>query len=158
MIVAGIGCRRGCPAEAIVALVRGTGAQALAAPAWKRGEPGLLEAAAALGVPLWFVAEAALAAVQQRCPTHSAAVADAVGLGSVAEAAVLAVGGVLTRARFGGGLATCATGACASLGQSAGELHSTAGVVNERPVPEPPTASRGSVKASLKAPCSHRRP
>ena len=110
MIVAGIGCRRGCPAGAIVALVRGTGAEALAAPAWKRGEPGLLEAAALLSVPLWFVEAAALAAVQDRCPTRSAVVARAVGVASVAEAVVLASGGVLTRARFGVGWATCAVG------------------------------------------------
>ena len=112
VIVAGIGCRRGCPAEAIVALVRGTGAEALAAPAWKRQEPGLLEAAAALDVPLWFVDEAALAAVQDRCPTRSAVAARAVGFASVAEAAGLAGGRVLRRARVGAGWATCALGRC----------------------------------------------
>ena len=109
MIVAGIGCRRGCPAEAIVALVREAGpVDALAAPAWKQEEAGLLEAARLLGLPLRWVAQDALAAVQALCVTRSDVVAQAVGLASVAEAAALAGGGALLRARFGRGGATCA--------------------------------------------------
>jgi cobalt-precorrin 5A hydrolase len=112
MIVAGIGCRRGCPAAEIVALVGRAGAvDAIAAPEWKQDEPGLLEAAGSLGLPVWFVGKDALAAVQHRCPTRSAAVEAATGLGSVAEAAALAGGGVLARARFGSGWATCAVAA-----------------------------------------------
>ncbi len=109
MIVAGIGCRRACPAEAIVTLVRQAGgADRLAAPAWKREETGLVEAARRLGVELEWVEDAALAAVQALCPTRSAAVARVTGHASVAEAAALAGGGRLVLARFGHGWATCA--------------------------------------------------
>ncbi len=109
MIVAGIGCRRCCPASDIIALVhQAGGADALAAPAWKQDEPGLLEAADRLGLPLSFVDDAALAAVQAQCPTQSAVVARAVGVASVAEAAALAGGGALVLARISGGMATLA--------------------------------------------------
>ncbi len=109
MIVAGIGCRRGCPAEAIVELVRQAGgAEVLAAPAWKRAEAGLVEAARLLGVALEWVEDAALAAVQARCPTRSATVARVTGHASIAEAAALAGGGRLVLVRFGNDSATCA--------------------------------------------------
>ena len=109
MIVAGIGCRRTCPAAAIVALVEQAGpVDILAAPAWKQDEPGLLEAARLLGLPLRFVGEQALSAVQGECLTRSAVVSRAVGMASVAEAAALAGGGTLLRPRFGDGWATCA--------------------------------------------------
>ena len=109
VIIAGIGCRRGCPADAIVVLVRQAGrADRLAAPAWKREEAGLLEAARLLDLRLEWVADAALAAVQALCPTRSAAVARAVGHASVAEAAALAGGGRLALSRIGTGWATCA--------------------------------------------------
>ncbi len=80
----------------------------LAAPAWKRDEPGLIEAAQLLGLPLRFVEPDAMAAVQPLCPTQSAAVARATGLASVAEAAALASGGRLTQPRVAAGGATCA--------------------------------------------------
>ena len=109
VIVAGIGCRRGCPAEAIVALVRRVGgADRLAAPTWKQAEAGLLEAARSLGIPLEWVDDAVLAAVQALCPTRSATVARVTGHASVAEAAALAGGGRLVLARLGDGWATCA--------------------------------------------------
>lgn len=115
MIAAGIGCRRLCPADRIVVLVRqavaslGRPVEALAAPAFKRGEPGLLEAAAILGLPLHFVEQAGLAAVQALCPTRSEAALRAFGVASVAEGAALAVGGPpLLLVRFGGDGATCA--------------------------------------------------
>jgi cobalt-precorrin 5A hydrolase len=109
VIVAGIGCRRGCPAEDIVALVRQAGgADALAAPAWKHDEAGIAEAARLLDLNLRFIDDAALAAMQDQCPTRSAAVARATGHASVAEAAALAGGGRLVLARIAGGLATCA--------------------------------------------------
>ncbi len=109
MIVAGIGCRRGCPADVIVALVRQAGgADALAAPTWKRDEAGLIEAARLLELPLSFVTDAALGAVQALCPTRSAVAARVTGHASVAEAAALAGGGSLVLARIGSGWATCA--------------------------------------------------
>ncbi len=113
MIVAGIGCRRGIAAEAIVALIRraealGGPAEALAAPAFKRDEPGLVAAAARLGVPLLLVDDAAMRAAQARCLTRSAAAERAVGYASVAEAAALGEGGVLLVQRLAGAGVTCA--------------------------------------------------
>jgi len=113
VIVAGIGCRRGCPADAIVALVREaeTRAQpvsALAAPAFKRDEAGLHEAAERLGLPLLFVEDAALAAAQAWCVTRSDAAARATGFASVAEAAALGAGGVLLLPRLTAAGVTCA--------------------------------------------------
>jgi len=113
MIVAGIGCRRGTPAEAIIALVRraealAEPADALAAPAFKRDEPGLREAADRLGLRLMFVDAADLAAAQPHCLTRSAAAERATGLASVAEAAAIGAGGVLLLPRLTGPGVTCA--------------------------------------------------
>ena len=114
MIVAGIGCRRGCTAADILALVRvaqeraGCRVEALAAPDFKRDEPGLHAAAGILGVGLTFLGMDALAGVQPLCPTRSDAAARARGLASVAEGAALASGGTLLLARISGGGATCA--------------------------------------------------
>lgn len=115
MIAAGLGCRRGCGAEEIAALVRraealaGRTADALAAPASKRDEAGLHGAARLLGLPLHFVDRAALLAVQPRCATVSDAALRAVGVASVAEGAALAVaGGRLLLPRIAGPRATCA--------------------------------------------------
>ena len=113
MIVAGIGCRRGCAAADVVAAVRMAEAVAgcevalLAAPDFKRAEPGLHEAAAALGLPLRFVERSRLEAVQPDCPTRSGMALAAVGLASVAEAAALAFGPLILPRIVRGG-ATCA--------------------------------------------------
>ena len=115
MIVAGIGCRRGCSANDVVVAVRAAEARsactavALAAPDFKRDEPGLHDAAVRLGLPIRFIARDALLRAQSRCVTHSAAALDATGLSSVAEAAALAAAGAplrLLRIQFGA--ATCA--------------------------------------------------
>ena len=115
MIVAGLGCRRRCTAEAIVAVVHaaarkaGVQPEALAAPVFKRDEPGLLAAAETLGLRLFFIADDALAAVQARCPTRSAAASNATGHASIAEAAALAASnGPLLLPRIAQGGATCA--------------------------------------------------
>lgn len=115
MIVAGLGFRRDCPAHEIVALVREAEAQAgcrvggLAAPAFKRDETGIRDAAALLALPLAFVSNHALSDAQGRCVTRSAAVMRASGLASVAEAAALAAsGGPLLLPRIAGPRATCA--------------------------------------------------
>lgn len=114
-VVAGIGCRRGCPAAVVVAAVRAAEAAAalavtaLAAPWFKRDEPGLTEAAATLHLPVHWVEEAAMLAAQPACPTRSALAEAAVGLASVAEAAALAAsGGFLLLPRLVVGPATCA--------------------------------------------------
>ena len=93
-IVVGVGCRAGVPAEAFVALVSealaGRTATALAAPAFKANDPGLLEAARRLNLPIWPIDAAEMAAAQARCVTHSEAARTATGFASVAEAAALA--------------------------------------------------------------------
>jgi len=115
VIVAGLGFRSGCAADDIVRLVRTAQAQAgcivgsLAAPSWKQGAPGLHDAAARLGLPIAFIDDAALIAVQPRCPTRSAVAKRETGIASVAEGAALAAsGGRLLLARIAGGGATCA--------------------------------------------------
>lgn len=115
MIVAGLGFRTGCPAEDIVHAVglaqdrAGCVAASLAAPLWKRHEPGLHEAASRLGLPVTLIDRPALAAVQPRCPTRSAVAERATGIASVAEGAALAAsGGRLLLARVAAGGATCA--------------------------------------------------
>jgi cobalt-precorrin 5A hydrolase len=109
MITAGIGCRKGCGAAEIVALVQSAGRpDRLAAPDFKRGEAGLQAAAVSLGLPLHFVADAELAAAQPHCLTRSAAVARATGHASIAEAAALAFGGILLGPRIASSNATCA--------------------------------------------------
>lgn len=115
MIVAGIGCRRGCPAADIVALVQlaqrqaGCRVDALATPEFKRDEAGLHEAARILNVGVRLIDATALAAVQPRCPTRSIAAARHTGVASVAEGSALAAtGGTLLLARIANGQATCA--------------------------------------------------
>jgi cobalt-precorrin 5A hydrolase len=117
MIVAGIGCRRGCSAEEIVALVQraasiaGCTPSVLAAPEFKHSEPGLQRAKEALGLPLLLIDADALAAAAPRCATHSPAAAQAVGIASVAEGAALAAageGGYLILPRIATSRVTCA--------------------------------------------------
>lgn len=115
MIVAGLGCRRGCAATDLVAAVRlaastsGLQAGALAAPQFKSHEAGLQGAAVLLGLPLLLIEDAAMQAAQPLCPTRSAAALGATGMASVAEAAALAAsGGQLLLPRVTAGGATCA--------------------------------------------------
>jgi len=120
VVAAGLGCRKGCPAEEIADLVRlalqeaGCEPSALSglfAPAFKQGEAGLAEAAASLGVPLVLVPQAALEAAEPRVLTRSERVVALTGLGSVAETAALAGAGphsTLRRARIASANATCA--------------------------------------------------
>ncbi len=119
MIAIGVGCRRGCASEAIVALVRRAlqgcedieGPRRLFSLAEKSDEPGLLEAARVLGYELTFLPREALAAVASRVATHSAAAQDRFGLPSVAEAAALVGGGEgaeLRTPRLAENGATCA--------------------------------------------------
>ncbi|MDF3302178.1 precorrin-3B C(17)-methyltransferase [Streptomyces tropicalis] len=101
-LVAGVGASRGAPAEEVLGLVEdtlreaGLSARSLAALATveaKAGEPGLVEAAARLGVPLVTHPAEELAGVA--VPNPSDAPLAAVGTPSVAEAAALAGGGEL---------------------------------------------------------------
>ena len=112
-VIAGIGCRRGCPADDIVSVIRAAGraVDVLAAPAFKAREAGLHAAAVALGVKLVFVAAPDLAAAQSRCVTFSSRAAGATGVASVAEGSALAAAGPagrLLQPRIAGARATCA--------------------------------------------------
>jgi cobalt-precorrin 5A hydrolase len=115
MIIAGIGCRRLCTADDILAAIRlaertsNTTADALAAPDFKRGEPGLLAAAARLGLPLHWIGPDAMAYAQPACVTRSMVALAATGHASIAEAAAIAASnGRLILPRVATGGATCA--------------------------------------------------
>jgi cobalt-precorrin 5A hydrolase len=117
MIVAGIGCKTGVLAEAIVALLLEVGRDGpsvpslLAVPDFRRNEEGITQAAETLGIPILWIAHAALKAEQGRCLTRSRRAEREVGLASVAEAAALAgagPGGTLILARIAAGGVTCA--------------------------------------------------
>ena len=119
-IVAGIGCRKDCPTEDVLAVVReaclvsGRAVRALAAPEFKRHEVGLHNAARSLGVPLILVSAADLTAAQPRCVTSSAIAERAIGIGSVAEGCALVAAGTgsqLILPRIAGARATCALAA-----------------------------------------------
>jgi cobalt-precorrin 5A hydrolase len=116
-IVAGVGCRGGCPADDIVAVVRaacqqaGQRADALAAPAFKAREAGLREAATVLGLELILVSAPDLASAQARCVTHSVVAERSTGVASVAEGSAIAAsgtGGRLILPRIAMARATCA--------------------------------------------------
>jgi cobalt-precorrin 5A hydrolase len=117
VIVAGLGCRRACPAEEILEVLRwaatayGAPAELLAAPEFKRDEPGLRAAAEHLGLPLVFVTDAALAAAQPRCASRSEHAERATGHASVAEGSALAAAGpgsLLVLPRIANRWASCA--------------------------------------------------
>jgi cobalt-precorrin 5A hydrolase len=119
LIAIGLGCRKSCASEAIVAIVRRAladhgqveGARRLFSVADKRDEPGLNEAARLLGYDLVFLSRDALAAATPRLLTRSAAAQRRFGLSSVAEAAALAGAGPdakLAGPRIAANGATCA--------------------------------------------------
>jgi cobalt-precorrin 5A hydrolase len=117
-LVAGIGCRRGADGAAIVAAVEAALAahgrpreqlSALATSEPKAAEPGILDAARALGLPLLAVPREALAGV---CAiTRSERSLAATGTASLSETAGLAAAGPDARllgARLALGSVTCA--------------------------------------------------
>jgi cobalt-precorrin 5A hydrolase len=120
MIVAGIGCRKGAQAADIEAVIRaaldhaGLAQAALhliATSAAKGGEPGIVAAAAAIGVPLVLIPQGDLEAAGGRTMTKSERVVALAGVPSVAETAALAAGGPAARLiapRIAVGPATCA--------------------------------------------------
>ena len=102
MIAVGIGCRRNSPAARIGAAVEEALAKtglaagkvdALAVPAFKADEPGIVRAAQELGVPVKLVRRSELDAVQPLCATRSRAAEESTGLAAVSEAAALAAAG-----------------------------------------------------------------
>jgi len=115
MIVAGIGCRTGVTAAAVLALLgvamQTAAPDALAVPAFRQAEPGIAEATTRLGLPILWVERDALKGAQGRCLTRSARAEAEVGLSCVAEAAALFAtgpGARLILPRIAGGGVTCA--------------------------------------------------
>jgi cobalt-precorrin 5A hydrolase len=118
-VAIGIGCKRSCSSEAIVALVEraiaaasctGTPATLFTHEA-KTSEAGLASAAKALGLPLVFLDGQVLRQASLRATTNSPRVMAMFGLPSIAEAAALAGAGpssVLLVARISDGGASCA--------------------------------------------------
>lgn len=100
-LVAGLGCRKGVSVEALCGLVK----MALHHAHQKQGDLVLLAVPAFketanfalvgnhLGVPMVYVDQPALAAVQDRCLTQSSVTERITGLAAVAEAAALAAAG-----------------------------------------------------------------
>ena len=124
LMVAGIGCRSGVSAEqvqsAVVAALAailpvGQTVSAIATPAAKSHEPGIIAAAAALGIPLVLIAQSDLEAADPRTLTQSEHAMTVMNVHSVAEAAALAGAGPSSRLlgpRIAIGPVTCAL-ACA---------------------------------------------
>ncbi|MEV6553490.1 precorrin-3B C(17)-methyltransferase [Streptomyces sp. NPDC051597] len=101
-LVVGVGASKGAPVEEVLGLIEdtlaGAGLSALSVAALatvdaKSGEPGIVEAASRLGVPLTAYSAEELAGIT--VPNPSDAPLEAVGTPSVAEAAALAGGGEL---------------------------------------------------------------
>ncbi|MEP9320847.1 cobalamin biosynthesis protein [Pseudomonas sp. LABIM340] len=113
-LVAGLGCRRGCPLDELRALLRDMLAEAgleesnltaLASATLKADEEGLTALAAALDLPLALFTPQELAACEKRLGDPSETVRTATGSASVAEAAALlqaeAQGGAAARLLVG---------------------------------------------------------
>ncbi len=99
-VIAGIGCRSGCSAREILALLEqalqqadAPGLTALATSDHKRDEQGIIEAAKELDKPLHFISREGLMSAQSMLRTVSEKVAEHTGFPSIAEAAALAAAG-----------------------------------------------------------------
>ncbi|NTF33330.1 cobalamin biosynthesis protein [Rhizobium skierniewicense] len=103
VIVAGIGCRRGTSAEAIIAAlneasrVYGANVDFIVTAPIKGDEPGLMEAATRLGMALVVVARADFEQAGHRTITESATSLKHAGSPSLSEAAALAALGPHSR-------------------------------------------------------------
>lgn len=101
--VAGIGCRKGIPSDAIITAIRaaertsGVKVDSLATAPLKAGEAGLAEAAKALSLSLEIVTQERLEAVAAETMTFSQASLDHAGTPSVSEASALAAAGAGAR-------------------------------------------------------------
>lgn len=120
VIIAGFGCRKGVSEaevatalhEALVAAKQGRmTVDCIAIPHFKADEVGLRLFAEGLGCAVKLINQSALEQGCTRAQTHSARVANHVGLSAVAESAALAAAGpdgVLIAPRFVVGPVTCA--------------------------------------------------
>lgn len=114
-LVVGVGASRNAPVDEVLGLIEGSLREAglsprsvaeLATVDAKAGEPGIVEAAGRLGVPLVTYSAEELAQVD--VPNPSDAPLAAVGTPSVAEASALARGGELLVPKRKSAMATCA--------------------------------------------------
>ncbi len=125
IVAIGIGCRKGCPGDALIILI----SQALAE--WpqhvpehgvrklftidvKHDEAGVRQAADLLGLELVFLSRDQLNAVMPRTQAYSARAQELFGVASIAEASALAGAGenaVLIVPRISSNSATCAIAA-----------------------------------------------
>ncbi len=122
----GIGFRKACSADALVAIVRdalarlpgGGGRDAVLVTIAEKDRPVLREAASRLGLAVMILPKTALAGTDDRVTIRSGRVAACLGIPSVAEAAALAAAGPGSRllvSRLASGGATCALAARAEL-------------------------------------------
>lgn len=118
VLIAGVGCERGTPAEEIIALVEKTLAQnnlapqslaAIATIDLKADEAGLNAAAAHFNVPLRLFTAEQLSAERDRLPNPSKIVEAEVGTPGVSEAAAIKAGALLVEKQKSK-RATCAIG------------------------------------------------
>ncbi|MBC3383824.1 cobalamin biosynthesis protein [Pseudomonas sp. SWRI179] len=100
ILVVGLGCQRGCPASMLRALLEQTllahgielhQVRALASIDLKRDEPGLLELAGQLGLPLTCFSADQLAEYEPRLSHRSEIAFERTGCYGIAESAALAL-------------------------------------------------------------------
>jgi cobalt-precorrin 5A hydrolase len=99
-LVVGLGCQRGCPVGTLRALldqalqahqIELRAIKALASIDLKRDEPGLIELAAQLGLPVLYFSSEQLAGYESRLSHHSEIAFERTGCYGVAESAALAL-------------------------------------------------------------------
>ncbi|CAA2136410.1 Cobalt-precorrin-5A hydrolase (plasmid) [Methylobacterium bullatum] len=132
LIVAGIGFRHGAMADEIAALIHRALAEsgheperlgAIATAEDRANEPSIVEAAAAFGLLPVGMSPAEMIAVDARVTTRSGRIEASRGVGSVAEAAALAMagdGGTLILPRIASPAVTCALALPAHFATQAG--------------------------------------
>jgi cobalt-precorrin 5A hydrolase len=106
-LVVGLGCQRGCPVSTLRALLDQAlqahnialhQIKALASIDLKRGEPGLLELAEQLALPLMYFSSEELEVYKPQLSHHSDIAFERTGCYGVAESAALALAEQLTQA------------------------------------------------------------
>ena len=127
MIVAGLGCRRGTPMESVraalllacqAARLEPATVTALATGTIKEDEPGILDLATHLGLPLHIVADEDLTAAEPRTRTVSQHSLARTVSPSLSEAAALAVAGPTSELIVARVIAEGATSALARSGET----------------------------------------
>jgi cobalt-precorrin 5A hydrolase len=106
-LVVGLGCRHGCPASTLRALldqalqahhIELQAIKALASIDLKRNEPGLIELATQLALPLMYFSSEQLSRYQAQLSHHSQIAFERTGCYGIAESAALALAEQLAQA------------------------------------------------------------